>query len=193
MSVEQSSITIPNIRTPKNIALIAIIILSFVLAFYAKGLPIEEVGLIGLLPIFALALLTVIGLDIVLAVIIAIIISVIMTSTSVFELGGILAKSTGSFIATVGLIIMLGAGVGEVANRTGAAKELVKFIVNKVGLSSIPRVKLGIMISSVVICGSLGTMAGGNAIIVAVIIPIAAAVGLTPPKQGLFLCEFFNA
>ncbi|MFH3579375.1 gluconate:proton symporter, partial [Acinetobacter baumannii] len=84
-----------------------------------------------------------------------------MTSTSVFELGGILAKSTGSFIATVGLIIMLGAGVGEVANRTGAAKELVKFIVNKVGLSSIPRVKLGIMISSVVICGSLGTMAGG--------------------------------
>ncbi|WP_031561540.1 Na+/H+ antiporter NhaC family protein, partial [Acinetobacter baumannii] len=187
MSVEQSSITIPNIRTPKNIALITIIILSFALAFYAKGLPIEEVGLIGLLPIFALALLTVIGLDIVLAVIIAIIISVIMTSTSVFELGGILAKSTGSFIATVGLIIMLGAGVGEVANRTGAAKELVKFIVNKVGLSSIPRVKLGIMISSVVICGSLGTMAGGNAIIVAVIIPIAAAVGLTPPTVALLL------
>lgn len=111
MSVEQSSITIPNIRTPKNIALITIIILSFALAFYAKGLPIEEVGLIGLLPIFALALLTVIGLDIVLAVIIAIIISVIMTSTSVFELGGILAKSTGSFIAAVGLIIMLGAGL----------------------------------------------------------------------------------
>ncbi len=85
MSVEQSSITIPNIRTPKNIVLITIIILSFVLAFYAKGLPIEEVGLIGLLPIFALALLTVIGLDIVLAVIIAIIISVIMTSTSVLN------------------------------------------------------------------------------------------------------------
>ncbi len=82
---------------------------------------------------------------------------------------------------------MLGAGVGEVAYRTGAARELVKFIVNRVGLSSQSRVKFGIIISSIVICGSLGTMAGGNAIIVAVVIPIAAAVGLTPPTVALLL------
>ncbi|WP_353141531.1 Na+/H+ antiporter NhaC family protein [Acinetobacter pragensis] len=82
---------------------------------------------------------------------------------------------------------MLGAGVGEVANRTGAARELVKFIVNKVGLSSQSRVKLGIILSSIIICGALGTMAGGNAIIVAVVIPIAAAVGLTPPTVALLL------
>ncbi|OTG76493.1 gluconate:proton symporter [Acinetobacter sp. ANC 5054] len=177
----------PDIWTTKNIALSAIIIVSFVLAFYARGLPVDQVGLIGLLPIFALAILTVVGLDIVLSVIIAILVSVIMTSTGVLELGAILAKSTGSFIATVGLIIMLGAGVGEVAYRTGAARELVKFIVNRVGLSSQSRVKFGIIISSIVICGSLGTMAGGNAIIVAVVIPIAAAVGLTPPTVALLL------
>jgi predicted histidine transporter YuiF (NhaC family) len=173
--------------TKKNISLILITIISFILAFYARGLPVEQIGFIGLLPIFTLAILSVVGLDIVLSVIVAILLSVVMTSTTVLELGSILAKSTGSFIATVGLIIMLGAGVGEVANRTGAAKELVKFIVNKIGLSSQSRVKLGIIISSIVICGSLGTMAGGNAIIVAVVIPIAAAVGLTPPTVALLL------
>ena len=187
MLVEQSSASIDSIWTKKNIALMTIIFFCFILSVYARGLETDQIGIIGFLPILALAVLTVVGLDIVLAVIVAILLSVVMTSTSVLELGGILAKSTGSFIATVGLIIMLGAGVGEVANRTGAARELVKFIVNKVGLSSQSRVKLGIMISSVVICGALGTMAGGNAIIVAVIIPIAAAVGLTPPTIALLL------
>ncbi|AOA57027.1 Na+/H+ antiporter NhaC family protein [Acinetobacter larvae] len=185
--VESSVSSLDRIWTKKNLSLMIIIILGFGLAIYARGLSQEQIGLIGFLPIVALALLTVIGLDIVLSVIIAILLSVVMTSTSVLELGTILAQSTGSFIATVGLIIMLGAGVGEVANRTGAAKELVKFIVNRVGLSSQSRVKLGIVISSMVICGSLGTMAGGNAIIVAVIIPIAAAVGLTPPTVAILL------
>lgn len=187
MSLQHAPPFAPTLWTKKNIALFVVIIISFILAFYARNLAVEDVGVIGLLPIFALAILTVIGLDIVLSVIIAILISVIMTSTGVIELSTILAKSTGSFIATVGLIIMLGAGVGEVAYRTGAARELVKFIVNRVGLSSQTRVKLGIIISSIVICGSLGTMAGGNAIIVAVIIPIAAAVGLTPPTVALLL------
>lgn len=187
MKIEQCDTCIKNIWTKKNFLLIGLILLSFALALHARYLQVDEIGIIGFLPIIALAILTVVGLDIVLAVVVAILVSVIMTSTSIFELGVILAKSTGSFIATVGLIIMLGAGVGEVANRSGAAKELVKFIVSKVGLSSISRVKLGIMISSIIICGSLGTMAGGNAIIVAVIIPIAAAVGLTPPTVALLL------
>ena len=51
----------------------------------------------------------------------------IMTSTGLPEMGTMLAKSTGSFIATVGLIIMLGAGVGEVATRTGAAVAQMTF------------------------------------------------------------------
>lgn len=82
---------------------------------------------------------------------------------------------------------MLTAGVGEVATRTGSAKQLVNFIVNKIGLSSQKRAKLGIVISSIVICGSIGTMAGGNAIIAAVMILVAAAVGLTPPTVALLL------
>ncbi len=92
MQAEQPAASMPDIWTTKNIALSAIIIVSFVLAFYARGLPVDQVGLIGLLPIFALAILTVVGLDIVLSVIIAILVSVIMTSTGVLELGAILAN-----------------------------------------------------------------------------------------------------
>ncbi|WP_295895719.1 Na+/H+ antiporter NhaC family protein [uncultured Bartonella sp.] len=173
--------------TNRNLVLSLIMLISLILVLYSRTLPSGEIGIIGLTPIFALAILSICGLDIVLSVIVAIILGVIMTSTTPVELGKLLASSTGSFIATVGLIIMLGSGVGEVATRTGAAKQLVNFIVKKVGLSSQRRVKIGIIISSVVICGSLGTMAGGNAIIVAVIIPVAAAVGLTPPTVALLL------
>jgi len=37
-----------------------------------------------------------------------------------------------------------------------------------------------VIITSIVICGLLGTLAGGNAVIAPVIIPVVAAVGLTP-------------
>lgn len=73
----------------------------------------SELGLLGFTPLVALAILSLIGVDIVLAVISSIIIAMIMTSTGLPEMGTMLAKSTGSFIATVGLIIMLGAGVGK--------------------------------------------------------------------------------
>ncbi|ENL1640614.1 gluconate:proton symporter [Raoultella ornithinolytica] len=181
--------------TRKNIIIGLLLGLFLATAFWCHGHPADELGLLSFTPLVALAILSLVGVDIVLAVISSIIIAMIMTSTSLPEMGTMLAKSTGSFIATVGLIIMLGAGVGEVATRTGAAVELVKFVVHRIGLSSQTRVKLGIVISSILICGALGTMAGGNAIIVAVIIPVAAAVRLTPLMMtagsiGLFTGPF---
>lgn len=83
------------------------------IALWCHGRPGSELGLLGFTPLVALAILSLIGVDIVLAVISSIIIAMIMTSTGLPEMGTMLAKSTGSFIATVGLIIMLGAGVGK--------------------------------------------------------------------------------
>lgn len=173
--------------TKKDVIIGLFLGLFLLIAFWCHGHPNNELGLLSFTPLVALALLSLIGVDIVLSVISSIIIAMIMTSTSLPAMGTLLAKSTGSFIATVGLIIMLGAGVGEVATRTGAAVELVKFVVHRIGLSSQTRVKFGIVISSILICGALGTMAGGNAIIVAVIIPVAAAVRLTPPTVAALM------
>ena len=139
--------------TRKNVITGLLLLLFVLIALWCHGRPGSELGLLGFTPLVALAILSLIGVDIVLAVISSIIIAMIMTSTGLPEMGVMLAKSTGSFIATVGLIIMLGAGVGEVATRTGAAVELVKFVVHRIGLSSQTRVKFGIVASSIFICG----------------------------------------
>jgi hypothetical protein len=101
--------------TRKNIIIGLLLGLFLATAFWCHGHPADELGLLSFTPLVALAILSLVGVDIVLAVISSIIIAMIMTSTSLPEMGTMLAKSTGSFIATVGLIIMLGAGVGEVA------------------------------------------------------------------------------
>lgn len=156
------------------------------IALWCHGRPGSELGLLGFTPLVALAILSLIGVDIVLAVISSIIIAMIMTSTGLPEMGVMLAKSTVIYCHRRAYHYARRRR-GEVATRTGAAVELVKFVVHRIGLSSQTRVKFGIVASSILICGSLGTMAGGNAIIVAVIIPVAAAVRLTPPTVAALM------
>ncbi|MFT0212341.1 hypothetical protein VQ643_06950 [Pseudomonas sp. F1_0610] len=167
--------------TGKRNAAIAIFLVGLAIALYMHFMIPGQASLLGLTPVIIFAVVALLGVDIVLATIGAIVLGAIMTSTTPVEMGKLLAESLGSFIAVVGLIIVLGAGVGEVAARTGAAEQLVRAVVKQVGLSNSVRVRLGIMIASTLICGALGTLSGGNAIIAAVVIPIAAAVRITPP------------
>lgn len=154
---------------------------GLVISIYALVAIPGKVGILGLTPVFVFAIIALLGADIVIATIATLFLGAIMTGSTPVMMGKLLAESLGSFISVVGLIIILGSGAGEVTARTGAAEQLVRAIVSKIGLSNQTRVRLGIMITSVVICGSLGTLAGGNAIIAAVVIPIAAAVRLSPP------------
>ncbi|WP_394062573.1 gluconate:proton symporter [Alcaligenes sp. WGS1538] len=167
--------------TGKRNAAIAVFLIGLAIALYTHFYLPGQTSLWGLTPVVVFAVIALLGVDIVLATIGAIVLGAIMTSTTPIAMGKLLAESLGSFIAVVGLIIVLGAGVGEVASRTGAAEQLVRAIVKRIGLSNPVRVRLGIMVTSTLICGALGTLAGGNAIIAAVVIPIAAAVRLSPP------------
>ncbi|WP_454007343.1 gluconate:proton symporter [Alcaligenes sp. Marseille-Q7550] len=164
----------------RNIA-IAVFLIGLAIALYTHFYLPGQTSLWGLTPVVVFAVIALLGVEIVRATIGAIVLGAIMTSTTPIAMGKLLAESLGSFIAVVGLIIVLGAGVGEVASRTGAAEQLVRAIVKRIGLSNPVRVRLGIMVTSTLICGALGTLAGGNAIIAAVVIPIAAAVRLSPP------------
>ncbi|HRL20799.1 gluconate:proton symporter [Alcaligenes sp. SDU_A2] len=167
--------------TGKRNAAMVVYLIGLAIALYTHFYLPGETSLWGLTPVVVFAVIALLGVDIVLATIGAIVLGAIMTSTTPIAMGKLLAESLGSFIAVVGLIIVLGAGVGEVAARTGAAEQLVRAIVKRIGLSNPVRVRLGIMVTSTLICGALGTLAGGNAIIAAVVIPIAAAVRLSPP------------
>lgn len=162
-------------------AAIAVFLVGLAIALYTHYALPGQTSLWGLTPVLVFAIIALLGVDIVLSTIAAIVLGAIMTGTTPIAMSKLLAESLGSFIAVVGLIIVLGAGVGEVASRTGAAEQMVRAIVRRIGLSNQVRVRLGIMVTSTLICGALGTLAGGNAIIAAVVIPIAAAVRLSPP------------
>lgn len=138
-------------------------------------------GLWGLIPIVLYAVLALLGVDVVLATVGAVLVAAIMTRTAPIPLGEQLAESLGSLVAVIGLIILLGAGLGQVARETGAAQTLVRMVMGRIGLSTQTRVQAGVMVSSLIIVGALGTLAGGNAILAPVVIPIAARVGWRPP------------
>lgn len=144
-------------------------------------------GMWGITPIIAYAVLVVFGVDVVIATIAAVVVAAVMTVTGPMAMATLLGESLGSFIAIIGLVVILGAGVGQVARETGAAQTLVHTVMARVGLNTRNRVQVGIMLSSLLLVSTLGTMVGANAILAPIIIPIAAAVGWRPPAVAAML------
>ena len=124
----------------------------------------------------------------------------LINKSSPIEIGHILAKSLSGFLALIGLVIMLGRGLGEVLTETRVIHTLVHKIVYSIGVNTQLKVKTGIVLASLLIVGSLGTLAGGLAILAPILCPIAANVGLTRPavavlfqasgEEGLILGPF---
>lgn len=124
----------------------------------------------------------------------------ILTKQSLGSLGAVIYESMGSFLALVGFIIMLGSGLGMVLRKTGVAENIVQVLMQKIGVKTQKRAVLATMVCSVVLVTLLGTLAGANAIIAPIVIPLVAAVGLTPStlavifqgagQTGLFLSPF---
>ncbi|WP_051267271.1 SLC13 family permease [Nakamurella lactea] len=168
------------ISTRKKSVIAALIGLSLVIAIVFAVLG-KQAGLWGLVPIVLYAALALMSVDVVLATAAALLVAAVMSRTGPLALGEQLATSLGSFVAVIGLIIMLGAGLGRVAQETGAAQLLVKVVMQRVGLSTPTRVQIGIMLSSLILVGALGTLAGANAILAPIVIPVAARMKWRPP------------
>ena len=115
---------------------------------------------------------------------ICVIIGCILTGNGIVEFGSAFAGALDSTIGQIGLIIALGTGVGSVMTKTGVSKTLCRWIIDGVGVNSEKKAILALEICCVVICGLLGTLAGGCAIVMPVLIPVVAAVGLTPNTVG---------
>jgi len=136
-------------------------------------------GLLGLLPLVVYIVLVFRDVDPLPATAICVLIGAILTHQSLISFGEALAKATGSFLALVGLIIMLGRGLGEVLTETKVSHTLVHKIIFGIGIDTEKKAMLGIMLACMVVIGLLGTMAGGNAILAPIVLPIAASVGLS--------------
>lgn len=143
------------------------------------------IGLLGLAPLLIYIILVFRDVDPLPATLICVLIGAVITQQSLASFGNVLQKAMGSFLAIVGLIIMLGRGLGEVLNATKVTHTIVHKIIYGIGVDSEKKAMLGIMASCFVVIGLLGTMAGGNAILAPIVLPVAAAVGLSRSTVGV--------
>ena len=142
-------------------------------------------GLLGLSPLVIYIVLVFRNVDILPATAVCVVIGAVLSRQTPASFGAALADSMGSFLALVGLIIMLGRGLGEVLNATRVSHTIVHRIIYTIGVDTEKKAMLGIMAACLVVVGLLGTMAGGNAVIAPIVLPIAASVGLSRSTVGV--------
>lgn len=142
--------------------------------------------IVGLLPLIVYIILSFKeDLNPVVNVAICVILGAILIKQPLLELGSVIAGAMGSFMALIGFIIILGSGLGAVLNKAGVAENLVHFLMGKIGINTERKAIIGTMAISVLLVTLLGTMAGANAIIAPIVIPLIATMGITPSTLGL--------
>lgn len=141
----------------------------------------------ALIPLIIYIILAFKDINPVLNVVICVVLSAIITMQPFSSMGGILADSLGSFLGMIGFVIMLGSALGAVLKKTGVAEFLVMSLMKKIGIDNEKKAILASMISSIVLVALLGTLAGANAIIAPIVIPLVALIGITPSTLAAVL------
>lgn len=145
---------------------------------------IGEQSLWALLPLVVYLVLVFRGKKMLVATLAGVAVGCILTGQTPGSISDLFAGSTGTFLSIIGFIIMLGSGLGEVMAKTGVSNTIVRWIITKIGVDSEKKGIVATIVTSTVICALLGTLAGGNAVIAPIIIPVVASVGLTPSTVG---------
>jgi H+/gluconate symporter-like permease len=154
----------------------------------------------GLIPLVIFIILVFKGWNPIASIVASMIVGAVMGGQSLPAIAKSIQGGMGSFIAYVGLIIMAGGGLGKIAEKTGVARNIVRFVMHRVGVDTPTKAIIGTMIASTLMVAFLGTLAGANAIIAPVVIPIMAAAGISSSvvavlfqgagATGLFLGPF---
>lgn len=147
------------------------------------GLP----ALIGFLPLVIYLYLAFKGKNLLSTVIICVLVGAVLTGQSPVSLSNEIANGLKSFLGLIGFIIMMGAGLGEVLTETKVARNLVEILIKKVGIKSQNQAIIVTMGTSTLLVSLLGTLAGANAMIAPILIPIVASFGLTPNALAVIL------
>lgn len=150
--------------------LIAALILGFV---------VQAPTLWGLLPIVLYAVLSLCGMNLLLATVVSLLAAILLAHRPPTDVGTLLGTSLGDTVTLIGLICLLGAGLGEVLRQTGAAGILVHGILRMARRDSLLAIHIGVMMSCLVLTFALGTLAGALAIAAPIVIPVTARAGFT--------------
>lgn len=141
---------------------------------------IQAPSLFALIPLVVYVVLVFRGKSNVSGIIVGIFLGVILFGQDLKAVSVGLAASLGSSTALIGMIIMAGAGLGVLMTEAGVSHTMVYWIVKRIGVNTQTKAKIALIICSIIICGLLGTLGGGNAVIAPILIPIMASLGVTP-------------
>lgn len=146
---------------------------------------IPEQSLLGLIPMIVYVILAFMPrISSIAAVFLACGAGFFLTGQTPAMFGSLMAESLGSTLGLIGLIIMLGAGLGQLMTETGVSQTLVYWVINGIGVKTQKRAILALIAVTTLVCGLLGTLAGGCAIIAPIMIPVVAAAGIKPSTVG---------
>lgn len=156
--------------------------------------------LVALIPLIIYIILAFKDVNPLVNVVICVILSAILTNHSLLAMGSVLGESLGSFLGLIGFIIMLGSALGTVLRKTGVAENIVMALMKRIGIDTEKKAIAASMITSCLLVALLGTLAGANALLAPIIIPLVAAIGMTPStlaaifqgagQTGLFIGPF---
>lgn len=141
---------------------------------------IQAPSLLSLIPLIVMIVLAFKGKDNVSAIFIGIIIAALMMGQDFKMLASAFSSALGTSTTLIGVIIMTGAGLGRLMTKTGVTQTLVYWIVKRIGVNTRTKAKISLIVCSILICGLLGTLGGGNAVISPIMLPIMASLGVTP-------------
>lgn len=147
----------------------------------------ENGSLLGLLPLLVYIVLCFTKYGQIVAVCAGIIVAAVLGGHGVMDVATALRAGLGSFLGYIGMIILLGGGLGMILKKTGVVHYMVACVTGRFKINNQKKARVVIMLSSVVIVSLLGTMAGGNAILAPILIPIAASVGIVPNTMAVLL------
>lgn len=137
-------------------------------------------SLLALIPLVVYIVMVFRGKDNTSGIIVGIIIGALMMGQNLKMLASAFAASLGSSTALIGVIIMTGAGLGVLMTEARVTHTLVYWIVKRIGVNTQTKAKITLIICSILVCGLLGTLGGGNAVIAPILIPVMASLGVTP-------------
>lgn len=143
--------------------------------------------LLGLLPLLLYIVMLLKGADLVFATFTTVVVAAVFTGQSLQSFGMGLVDGMGSFLAVIGFIVILGAGLGRVLTKTGVAQTLVHFILDIVGIKTKTRAIIAITVAASLLTAMLGTSNGAIAILAPIVIPVVARLGFTKSSIGVLL------
>lgn len=148
---------------------------------------VQEPSLLALIPLLIFIVLAFREINNTVAAIAGCAVGAVLLGLDFKALASGLQAALGSSTVMMGIIVMMGAGLGVLMTETRVTHTIVYFFVKRIGVNSEAKAKALVILCSVVVCGLLGTMGGGNAVLAPVLIPVMSSVGLAPTVVGMLL------